>query len=325
MASQHVAATSKTNGKVHRQSSRKSSRKFSRKAPHKPAKATATAPAATVDTLPAPTVEQPAPVIVAEAPAPPVAPIEPVAPVEPPPVTAAAPAPQPSAQDEPPPPPPEEEEHPTPNEQPIELRELLYYVGKQLTSLAAVTEPLATYLADNGITAAYLSAIASLQTVLEEGLATRRQARSDEHVAVLRLERAYYLAKTEYATFRQTARFALAPEYYGALGLDYPIPTKIGIFLGTARETLAAAQREPYAGLLAAAAFTAERVQAVATLIDLLQTLLDARNAAHQAALTATRARNESARELRRAARQLTVEVNSILRLHPEVNRPDGF
>ena len=322
MASQHAAATSKTNGKVHRQSSRK----FSRKVPHKPAKATAAAPAATVDTLPAPTVEQPAPVIVAEAPAPlvdSIEPVAPVAPVEPPPVTAAAPAPQPSAQEEPPP--PAEEEHPTPSEQAISLRELLYHVGKQLTGLAAVPEPLATYLEENGITAAYLSAIGSLHSVLESGLATRQQAMSDEDVAVRQLESARYLAKTEYATYRQTARFALAPEYHSALGLTSPMPARLGIFIGTARESLAAAQREPYAGLLAIAAFGAERVQAVATLIDVLQTLLDARNAAHLAGLAATRARNESARELRRAARQLTVEVNSILRLHPEVNRPDGF
>lgn len=322
MASQHAAATSKTNGKVHRQSSRK----FSRKVPHKPAKATAAAPAATVDTLPAPTVEQPAPVIVAEAPAPlvdSIEPVAPVAPVEPPPVTAAAPAPQPSAQEEPPP--PAEEEHPTPSEQAISLRELLYHVGKQLTGLAAVPEPLATYLEENGITAAYLSAIGSLHSVLESGLATRQQAMSDEDVAVRQLESARFMAQTEYATYRQTARFALAPEYHGALGLTSPMPARLGIFIGTARESLAAAQREPYAGLLAIAAFSAERVQAVATLIDLLQTLLDARNAAHLAGLAATRARNESARELRRAARQLTVEVNSILRLHPEVNRPDGF
>ena len=324
MASQHTAATSKTNGKVHRQSSRK----FSRKIPHKPAKATAAAPVATVDTLPAPTVEQPAPVIVAEAPAPlvdSIEPVAPVAPVEPPPVTAAAPAPQPSAQEEPPPPPPAEEEHPTRSAQAISLRELLYHVSRQLTGLAAVTEPLATYLEENGITAAYLSAIGSLHSVLESGLATRQQAMSDEDVAVRQLESARFLAETEYATYRQTARFALAPEYHSALGLTSPMPARLGIFIGTARESLAAAQREPYAGLLAIAAFSAERVQAVATLIDVLQTLLDARNAAHQAALAATRARNESARELRRAAHQLTVEVNSILRLHPEVNRPDGF
>ena len=209
--------------------------------------------------------------------------------------------------------------------QPFSLRELLYHVSRQLTGLAAVTEPLATYLEENGITAAYLSAIGSLHSVLESGLATRQQAMSDEDVAVRQLESARFLAETEYATYRQTARFALAPEYHSALGLTSPMPARLGIFIGTARESLAAAQREPYAGLLAIAAFSAERVQAVATLIDVLQTLLDARNAAHQAALAATRARNESARELRRAAHQLTVEVNSILRLHPEVNRPDGF
>ncbi|MCO5213405.1 MAG: hypothetical protein M9936_27195 [Caldilinea sp.] len=249
-------------------------------------------------------------------------PVAPVAPVEPPPVTAAAPAPQPSAQEEPPP--PAEEEHPTPSEQAISLRELLYHVGKQLTGLAAVPEPLATYLEENGITAAYLSAIGSLHSVLESGLATRQQAMSDEDVAVRQLECPLH-GPNRIRHLSPDGAFALAPEYHGALGLTSPMPARLGIFIGTARESLAAAQREPYAGLLAIAAFGAERVQAVATLIDVLQTLLDARNAAHLAGLAATRARNESARELRRAARQLTVEVNSILRLHPEVNRPDGF
>lgn len=215
--------------------------------------------------------------------------------------------------------------HRTPSEQSVETRDLFITFSQQLASLDAATEPLATYLEEVGITAEYRATCAALCTVLEERLAARRQAMADEDVAIQEFENARALAETAYSTFRQSARRAVPSSSHAALGLTEKKPEAIGHLISTVHEVLAAARREPYAGYLAAATFSAARIESVAARFDELSSRYTVRVHMHQAALAATRARNEAAHELRAAARQLTIEVDGILRLHPELPRPAGF
>ena len=169
MASQHAAATSRPTAKsiVSRLA------KFSRKVPHKPAKATAAAlrlPRLT------PSLRQPSSspaVIVAEAPAPP--------------STRSNrsprslrstftrhrrhPAPQPSAQEEPPPPPPGEAPHPErtghqPARTALPRRQTAHRPRRRARTARHLSR------GKLGITAAYLSAIGSLHSVLERSCHT---------------------------------------------------------------------------------------------------------------------------------------------------------
>ncbi len=288
MASHSVAVSSQTNGKVHRSSSRSASR-----APAKAARPTGVVPhpGSPADPLAAAAFEE----------------VSPAALLEPP------------AEGE------ETQPHRTPSEQSIEMRDLLITFRQQLAALDAATEPLATYLEEVGITAEYRTTCTSLCTVLEERLAARRQAMADEDVAIYELENARHLAEAAYSTFRQSARRAVPSSSHAALGLTEKMPDAIGHLISTVHEILTAAQREPYASYLAAATFSSARVESVAARFDELNSRYALRGQAHQAALAATRARNEAAHTLHAAARQLEIEVHGILRLHPELNRPAGF
>ena len=310
MASQHAAATSKTNGKVHRQSSRK----FSRKVPHKPAKATAATLAATVDTLPAPTVEQPR-----RSSSPKRRPhLSTLDRTGRPGRPGRASARHRCAPHRSPPPrkshrrPRRKSTHPQrAGHQPARIA--FYHVGKQPPASPPCLSRSPPISEENGITAAYLSAIGSLHSVLERRscLLTAGHVRRGCRRTPAGVPATWPKPNTPYrqTALRSCAGYHSAPRSHlthagQARHLHRHRPQVPG---GRPARTLRRAARHRR---LQRRACPGRRHPH-----RLLQTLLDARNAAHLAALAATRSRNETARELRRRPPALTVEVNSILRL----------
>ena len=250
--------------------------------------------------------------------------------------TAEAPAPAPAAttpapiatEEEPPPPP--ETEPILPGTQRMEFRILLTKSRAIIGGLEAPNAPLAALLAELNIGPERLAACTSLCDAVGAALAARQEAMSNEKTAVKNMRDARHLLEVAYATFRQVAR-TIYPDSVRdagarrALGLDMPIVDSTPVFANLAREALTAAQREPYATQLAAANFDADRIEEMLALVTVLEMLIQARQLAHRAALDATIMRDATVAELRRAMRQLKLDVQSILRVHPEINPPANF
>jgi len=201
----------------------------------------------------------------------------------------------------------------------IELRNLV-------DGVESVPEPLHALLEAQGITSAYLATCRSYGDLQDAAIATRRQAIANKILAVQEQERADAFARFTYAALRKVTRTLLrntADEI--ALGLDEEVPVRTDLFLTTARHAVATAKQEPYASLLAGATVGADRLEAMEGALDALTTLIHMRQNAEQAAIEATRARNAAADDVRRAARQLRVEIGAVLRQHPEITPPVWF
>ena len=82
---------------------------------------------------------------------------------------------------------------------------------------------------------------------------------------------------------------------------------------------------EPYASLLATAAYPPEAVAAALTAITVLEQLDLARGLAQKEAMQATENRNRAMRNLRRVVRPLRAQMRAVLRRHPEFVTPLGF
>lgn len=276
----------------------------------------------------------------------PAAPVqEPVAPaapasaaqVSPPPAPAPAVAPQ--AQEAPPEGSTEEgegedeeqgEETPTTpvvrHSQAISLLRLLIELQTLLAGAETAPEPLRSLLAAHGIDSAYLVARRSECEILDSSIATRRQAMADKALAVMQQAQAEAFARKSYSALRKVMRTVVRnPAEKIALGLTERTPYDSALFLATARDTVATAQQEPYVSLLGEATLGGDRLDTLTGTLNALAALTQMRLDAEQVALDATRARNAAAAQVRRAARQLRVEIGLILDLHPEINRPVWF
>ena len=337
----HRRQNGKANGRVHSKSQHRSNGKANGKvngrAPSKaPTKANGqvngTAPATLTATAEAPGAPAPEAVVLVESIV-----AEPAVPVTgTPDRTAEAPAPAPAAttpapvatEEEPPPPP--ETEPILPGTQRMEFRILLTKSRAIIGGLEAPNAPLAALLAELNIGPERLAACTSLCDAVEAALAARQEAMSNEKTAVKNMRDARHLLDVAYATFRQVARTVYPDSERDAgarraLGLDMPVVDSTPVFANLAREALTAAQREPYATQLAAANFDADRIEEMLALVTVLEMLIQARQLAHRAALDATIMRDATVAELRRAMRQLKLDVQSILRVHPEINPPANF
>jgi len=187
-------------------------------------------------------------------------------------------------------------------------------------------EPLRSLLEAHGINSAYLIARRSECDAMDATFATRRQSMAAKNLAVQQQTQAETFARSTYSALRMVGRTVLRnPAEQIAMGFDERTPADTDLFIATARHTVAAAKQEPYASRLAGSTLGMDRLEAMEGALDALTTLMQMRQAAEQAAIEATRARNAMAAEVRRAVRQLRVEIGLILRQHPEITPPVWF
>lgn len=229
---------------------------------------------------------------------------------------------------------PEQTEEPkAPAVHSAQMEEHYLFIGTSdnfLKGLRAAPEPLASLLVANRITPERLTAANSLLETGQGSLVTRSQKMLDESAAVIAMQHALGLTEIGYSTLRQVARTVFGDEVADrdsrrVLGLDEKFPPSILLLLEKGSVVLGFAKQEPQASRLAAVGYDEERIDELLALFAALDLLYDARQAAHQEAINATRARDETMESLRTVIRQLRLEVTGILRAHPEVNPPAGF
>lgn len=199
-----------------------------------------------------------------------------------------------------------------------------------IKGVAGAGEPMASLLPAYGITPERLAAVTAQLEGAQGSIDTRTQAMFDKARAVIDMQRAQGQAEIAFTNFRQVGRIVFGDKVADrdarlALALDLRIPTTIMLFLDKGRSALAFARQEPQITRLAAAGFTTERIDETLALFDALDVLYDARQAAEQAAKSATRSRDATQRDFERVMRQLRADVSALLRAHPEVDAPVGF
>lgn len=208
----------------------------------------------------------------------------------------------------------------------VAQQRLLIELQALVQGVEGAGEPLHSLLEAQGINSAYLVACRSIGEALDEAIAVRRQAMADQNLAVQQQAQAGDYARSTYAALRKVARTVLPnTSAHIALGLNEHAPRDLDLFLATARDAVTAAKQEPYASQLAGTTLGSDRLEAMEGALAALTTLIQMRQDADQAAVDATRARNATASEVRRYVRQLRVEIDLILRQHPEITAPVWF
>lgn len=195
-----------------------------------------------------------------------------------------------------------------------------------LAAVAAATEPLRTYLEEQGITAAFLAARQSLFDVALASIETRQAALAAFAAAVEDQERAESLARTSYSAFRRIASRTLPNDPPRlALRLQERVPGGLKEFVNSARQVLTSAKEEPLAIQLALVAMGPDQIDGALAELDAVEILHNRRLAAATEAKMATAARDEAIRALRAAMHPLTVAVETVLRRYPSLVRPVGL
>jgi len=203
---------------------------------------------------------------------------------------------------------------------------LLDEVAQMLHGLATADEAFQAAMAGAGLSEEYLAACSARYAAAEQGVATRHQAMADALAATEALAAADFQARAAYSAFRQVARTVVRSHSgRAALKLDERTPEHRMLFLHTAEATLTAAQGEPYATLLGAATFEPTRVAATLAMLDALAAAQAAQATAQHHARMATLARDAAMSDLTTMARQIKVEVRTLLRRHPHLHAPVGF
>ncbi len=207
-----------------------------------------------------------------------------------------------------------------------EYADYLATTGDTLAAVAAATEPLRTYLEEQGVTAAFLAARQSLFDVALGSIETRQAALAAFAAAVEDQERAESLARTSYSAFRRIANRTLPNDPPRlALRLQERVPGGLKEFVDSARQVLTAAKAEPYATQLALVAMGPDQMDGALAELDAVELLHNRRLAAATEAKMATAARDEAIRNLRAAMHPLTVAVETVLRRYPTLVRPVGL
>lgn len=199
-------------------------------------------------------------------------------------------------------------------------------VGEMLAGLQAAGEPLHALLEHDGITAACIADCTAQHAVALTARDARQQAMAAERQAVAALNAAFDHAHWGVMALRQVARTVFTDAAaHTALGLNEEFPQSPTLFVNEARRVLAVAQQAPYAAALAAVAYSAPRLQEMLDEVDAVETAHVARLVAERQALQATGVRNAEFAKMNRLARRVRVQVNALLRRHPEVAQPAGF
>jgi hypothetical protein len=199
-------------------------------------------------------------------------------------------------------------------------------VAQMLNGLATADAAFQSAMADSGLLEGYLAECHAKYAAAEAGIAARHQAVVEAFAATEALAAADLRARAAFSAFRQVAR-TVVTSHSGrtALKLDERITPQRVRFVQVAEAVLTAAQDEPYATLLGAATFGPARIAATLATLDALAQAQAAQVAAQHRAQTATLVRDAAMHELALAARQIKVEVRTLLRCHPGLRAPVGF
>jgi len=199
-------------------------------------------------------------------------------------------------------------------------------VARMLSGLATADEAFQAAMVNAGLLESYLAACSVKYMTAEQAIAARHQAMVNALTATEALAAANLQARAAFSAFRQVARTVVTSHSgRAALKLDEAIPDQRALFMRMAEGALTAAQGEPYATQLGAATFGPTRVAATLAMLDTLAAAQAAQATAQHHAKMATLTRNAAVRELATAARQIKVEVRTLLRRHPHLQAPVGF
>lgn len=181
-------------------------------------------------------------------------------------------------------------------------------------------------MAGAGLMESYLAECNARYIAAEQAVEARHLAMVEALKATETLADANFQARAAYSVFRQVARTVVTSSSgQMALDLDEATPSERGTFLRTAAAALTTAQGEPYAALLQTATFGPERVAATLATLDVLADAASVQAAVQHHAKLATQRRDEAMGELATVARQIKVEVKTLLRRNPQLTPPVGF
>ena len=210
----------------------------------------------------------------------------------------------------------------------VEYYRMVALVRRQIDSVRALDPVLAALLAERGVTTAYLTNLESQLEVTLLALETRQAKMKAAQDAGVAMERAKFIVQDALGTLRIVGRTVAAEGIEGdltQLHLNDPLPRAMDLLILQARAAFEGAQAEPYASLLATAAYPPEAVEAALTAITVLEQLALARGLAQKEAMQATENRDRVMRDLRRMVRPLRAQMRAVLRRHPEFVTPLGF
>ncbi|MBK8795610.1 MAG: hypothetical protein IPM07_03965 [Anaerolineales bacterium] len=217
---------------------------------------------------------------------------------------------------------------PVKQQQRVDYYRMVATVRRQLDSVRALEPAMATLLAERGVTPAYLTGLEAQLEVARLALDVRQGAMKAEQDAIDAMERGRVTVQDALGTLRLVARTVVAEGADGdltQLHLNDPLPRSTDLLIVQARAAFEGAQAEPYASLLATAAYSPAAVETALNALTVLEQLILARGLTHRAAMQATEARNRAVRDLRRAVRPLRAQMRAVLRRHPEFVAPYGF
>lgn|GEM_PF-1568235 len=217
---------------------------------------------------------------------------------------------------------------PVKQQQRVDYYRMVATVRRQLDSVRALEPAMATLLAERGVTPAYLTGLEAQLEVARLALDVRQGAMKAEQDAIDAMERGRVTVQDALGTLRLVARTVVAEGADGdltQLHLNDPLPRSTDLLIVQARAAFEGAQSEPYASLLATAAYSPAAVETALNALTVLEQLILARGLTHRAAMQATEARNRAVRDLRRAVRPLRAQMRAVLRRHPEFVAPYGF
>ena len=218
-----------------------------------------------------------------------------------------------------------DDEEPAPvvkQKQRVEYYRMVALARRQIDSVRALDPVLAALLAERGVTTAYLTNLESQLEVTLLALETRQAKMKAAQDAGVAMERAKFIVQDALGTLRIVGRTVAAEGIEGdltQLHLNDPLPRAMDLLILQARAAFEGAQAEPYASLLATAAYPPEAVAAALTAITVLEQLERARGLAQKEAMQATENRDRVMRDLRRMVRPLRAQMRAVLRRHPEI------
>ncbi len=218
---------------------------------------------------------------------------------------------------------PPEPESPTPHHQSQAQLALLRRARALQAGLEGADEAFRLLMPNYGLTAAFLAEGVSRCDAADAAIAARRLTTVAAMEATERQTEAHHRARAIYSAFRRVARTVVsgAPGQI-ALGLDEAPPAGIADFVQSAGAALSVAQSEPYTSLLAAATFGPERVDEAQASLQTLAAAMTAQRAAQAEARRATDRRDIAVEAVRLFVHQVTVEIDAMVRQHPQLRAP---
>ena len=203
---------------------------------------------------------------------------------------------------------------------------LLDEVAKMLSGLANADAPFQAAMVNAGLVEGSLAEWQACYAAAMQAVEARHVATVEALAATEAQQAVEFQARAAYSAFRQIARTVVTSHSgRAALKLDERTPVHREAFLRMAEAALTAARSEPYATLLGAATFGPDRLTASMAALDALRAAATVQDAAQYRTKQATAVRDAAMHDLAMAARQMRVEVKTLLRCNPQLTAPVGF